>query len=400
MSRILLTNARVNGAEQAGTIAVRDGVVESVTDLPPAPQPGDRVVDLGGQIVLPGFVDGHCHADKSLWGEPWVRRTSEVVSMEQMFEDTVAQWAATTTPVATRARAFLDECVAFGSTTIRTFVDVAPEIGLSGIEGLLEVREDMRGLTDLSIVAFPQLGLLRRPGTDALLEEALKLGVDAVGGLDPAGIDGDALAQLDIVFGLAERYGVAVDFHMHEDGELGWWLIRRIAERTRALGMAGKVSLCDVFSLADPTPERLHEMGTTLADAGIAVAVGVHGLLPVPDVRTLHRLGVSMCLGSDSSRSLWSPWGDGDILSRAMFMAYKCYFRRDEDLEFALDMATTLGREAFGLPSVEPRAGDPADLVALPGEALGEIVVCPPRRGLVMKAGRIVARNGALVNSE
>ena len=55
--------------------------------------------DLNGEIVLPGFVDGHCHADKSMWGEPWTEHTSEVISMEQMFEDTLKQWAADTTPV-------------------------------------------------------------------------------------------------------------------------------------------------------------------------------------------------------------------------------------------------------------------------------------------------------------
>ncbi|WP_018680160.1 amidohydrolase [Actinokineospora enzanensis] len=398
MTRILLTNARLDGGEPR-TVAVRDGVIDAVTDQPPAPEPGDHVEDLAGQIVVPGFVDGHCHADKSLWGEPWARRTSEVISMDQMFEDTVAQWAATTTPVATRARAFLGACVAAGSTSIRTFADVAPEIGLEGVEAMLQLRQDMRHLTDLTVVAFPQLGILRKPGTEVLLEEALKLGAHAIGGLDPAGVDGDAIAQLDIVFGLAAKYGVAVDFHMHEDGELGWWLIRRIAERTKALGLQGKVCLCDVFSLADPTPQRLREMGDTLAEAGIAVAVGVHGLLPVPDVRTLHGLGVKMCLGSDSSRSLWSPWGDGDMLSRAMFMAYKCYFRRDEDLEFALRIATTLGRDALGWPRADFRPGDPADLVALPGQALGEVVVSPPKRSLVMKAGRIVARYGKLVGN-
>jgi cytosine/creatinine deaminase len=399
MPRTLLTNALVNGGPPR-TVVVRDGVIDAVTDQQLAQEPGDQVEDLTGQILLPGFVDGHCHADKSLWGEPWARRTSEVISMDQMFEDTVAQWAATTTPVATRARRFLDECVAFGSTSIRTFADVAPEIGLAGVEAMLQLRQDMRHLADVTIVAFPQLGILRKPGTEALLAESLKLGADAIGGLDPAGVDGDAIAQLDIVFALADKYGVSVDFHMHEDGELGWWLIRRIAERTKALGLQGKVCLCDVFSIADPPAERLREMGEILADAGVAIAVGVHGLLPVTDVRTLHGLGVRLCLGSDSSRSLWSPWGDGDILSRAMFLAYKCYFRRDEDLEFALSIATTLGRDVFGFPKVDFRAGDQADLVALPGEALGEIVVSPPKRTLVMKAGRIVARNGALVDDK
>ncbi|GII64878.1 cytosine deaminase [Sphaerisporangium krabiense] len=397
MPRIVLSNVRVNGAGDPQVVTVADGRIQSVGAQAPADLgPADHVEDLGGQILLPGFVDGHAHADKSMWGEPWARRTSAPITMEQMFEDTLRQWEATTTPVATRARAFLDKCVTYGSTSIRTFADVAPEIGLDGVHGMLQVREEMAELTDLSIVAFPQLGLLRKPGTAELLEQALRDGADAIGGIDPAGVDGDASRQLDVVFGLAEKYQVPVDFHLHESGELGIWLIERIAARVKALGMRHKVSLCDVFSLADPTPAQLAHLGSVLAEAGITVAVGVHGLLPVPDVKALHAMGVRMCLGSDSSRSLWSPWGEGDILSRAMFMAYKCYWRRDEDLEFAVTMGTTLGRQALGFEACDLKAGDVADLVVLPGEAIGEIVVAPPQRTLVMKRGKIVARSGAL----
>lgn len=398
MSRLVLTNGRIHGIGRPQTITVENGRIVSIGPGAPADgRPGDQVEDLGGHIVLPGFVDGHAHADKSLWGEPWVTRTSQAITMEQMFEDTLQQWAETTTPVAQRAGAFLRECVAYGSTSIRTFVDVAPEVGLDGIAGLLQVRDELRDTTDIQVIAFPQLGLLSRQGTADLLEQALREGAEGVAGLDPAGVDGDASAQLEIVFGLAEKYQVPLDFHLHESGELGIWLIGQIAARTKSLGMQGRVSLCDVFSLAGPTQAQLEHLGTVLADAGIAVAIGVHGLLPVPDVKALHAMGVRMCLGSDSSRSRWSPWGDGDILSRAMFMAYKCYWRRDADLEFALSMATGLGREALGLERCDLAVGDPADLVVLPGEALGEVVVRPPQRTLVVKRGRVVARAGRVV---
>lgn len=398
MPRTVLNNGRLNGAATPQCLVIEDGKITSISDAPPAVEADERI-DLGGQIVLPGFVDGHAHIDKSLWGEPWVTRTSHEISMEQMFADTLEDWRSIETPVAVRAGAFLAECVRHGSTTVRTFADVAPEVGLDGVMGVLEVREAFKDVVDLSVVAFAQLGLLRHPGTAQVLEQALREGVDGVAGLDPAGVDGDARESIDTIFDLAARYGVAVDFHLHETGELGRWLITRIAERTRSLGMQGRVSLCDVFSLADASHDQLARVGSVLAESGVAVAVGVHGLLPVPDVRTLHRLGVRMCLGSDSARSRWSPWGDGDILSRATFLAYKSYFRRDEDLEFALSMTSALAREAFGIEKCDLAAGDPADLVVLPGQALAELVVLPPRRSLVMKHGRIVTRDGELTTA-
>ncbi|WP_166347428.1 amidohydrolase [Phytoactinopolyspora limicola] len=400
MTNVTLLNCRPNGSESRHDLHIADGRIHAVVDSDNNAHPGvdnGQTIDVGGQIVLPSFIDGHCHADKSLWGEPWSRRDSVEVSMNQMFEDTLRQWEEITTPVAIRAGAFMRQCVANGSTFIRTFADVDPAIGLDGLHGTMAAREELADAADIQIVAFPQLGLLRRPGNEDLLEQALQAGADGIGGLDPAGVDGDAGRVLDIVFGLAGKYQATVDFHMHEDGELGLWLMKQIAQRTIAFGMQGRVTLCDVFSLAYLDADATRRAGEVLAEAGVAVAVGVHGLLPVPDVLTLHATGVRMCLGSDSSRSQWSPWGDGDMLSRATFLAYKSYFRRDADLEFTLDMIHTLGRETFGRPENRLRVGDPADLVVLPGDALGEIVVCPPRDRLVLKAGNVVAREGRVV---
>jgi len=398
--RTILRNGRVEGAAEPSSIVIADGVIERIAaDAAVEARPEDEVVELEGRIVLPGFVDGHAHADKSMWGEPWVRRSSTAITMDQMFDDTLEQWALPQASVYERSRRFLEMCVASGSTTIRAYADVAPEIGLEGVHAMLRLREEMAHLADIRVIAFPQLGILRKPGTEELLAAALADGADGVGGLDPAGVDHDALRVLDIVFGLAEQHGVAADFHAHEEGELGAWLVDRIAERTKALGMGGRVGMCDVFALAEPTPERFDRLSTAFADAGIAFSIGVHGLLPVPDVRRLHEAGVAMCLGSDSARSLWSPWGDGDILSRAMMMSYKRYWRTDDDLEFAARIATSLGRRALGLEAQGVEAGAPADLVVLPGETVAELVVQPPRRSLVLKRGVVVARDGELVGA-
>lgn len=396
--RTVLLNGRIDGAD-ASDIVISDGTIAEITPSGSADaQPDDERIDLGGQLVLPGFVDGHSHGDKSLWGEPWVRRESVDITMDQMFEDTLQQWSLPQSSIKDRARRFLEKSIAAGSTTIRAYADVAPEIGLDGVNAMLELKEELAHLADIRVVAFPQLGILRHPGTEEVLEQALKEGADAVGGLDPAGVDHDALKVLDIVFGLAEKYQVAADFHAHEAGELGIWLVDRIAERTKALGMAGKVSMCDVFALAEPTPAQFAHLSRTFADAGIAFSIGVHGLLPIPDVKGLHEAGIAMCLGSDSARSLWSPWGDGDILSRAMMMSYKSYWRTDDDLEFAAKLATSLGRRALGLDPVGVEVGAPADIVVLPGEVVAEVVVQPVPRSLVLKRGVVIARDGELLN--
>ena len=122
-----------------------------------------------------------------------------------------------------------------GATHIRTHVDVDTECGVAGIEGVMATRADMADIVGIDLVAFPQSGLLIRPGTLALMEDALRLGAETVGGLDPCAIDRDPKGHLDAVFGLAERFGRGVDIHLHEPGEMGAFSMELIIERCRAL---------------------------------------------------------------------------------------------------------------------------------------------------------------------
>ncbi len=91
-------------------------------------------------------------------------------------------------------------------------------------------------------MVFPQAGILREAGTVDQLEAALRVSADVIGGIDPCQLDRDPKGHLDLVFGLAEKYGVEVDVHLHEPGELGVFSTELILERTRALGMQGRVT--------------------------------------------------------------------------------------------------------------------------------------------------------------
>jgi len=128
-------------------------------------------------------------------------------------------------------------------------VDIDNQLGLKNLHEILKVRERFRDLVTIEIVAFPQSGILRSPGTAALLDAAIAEGADLLGGLDPVGIDGDLDGHLDAIFAIAERRGVGIDIHLHDGGEGGIAQIRAIAERTRAAGLNGKVAVSHAFAL-------------------------------------------------------------------------------------------------------------------------------------------------------
>ena len=379
---LLLRDVRPLGAEITNVV-VRDGLIQSVGERP-AEWDGPEV-DGRGALLLPGLVDGHAHVDKTRWGEPW-RPHSAGSTLESLIANE-REHRGELPPVADCASRVLEAYVAAGTAHVRTHVDVDVEIGLAGIEGVLEARERLAGRIDVQVVAFPQSGLLLRPGTAELIDKAIEAGADLVGALDPAGFDGDPVRHLDVVFEIADRRGCGLDIHLHDSGRLGRWQIELIVERTRGLGLAGRVTISHAFCLSDGTDGEVVPLLEQLAEQRISLATVAPGTRPPLPLVRLRELGIDVCLGQDGIRDLWSPYGDADMLSRAHLLAWRSGFRRDEDIELALEAATYGGARVLGIDAYGLEPACVADLVLVEVETGAEAVVAHPARTLVVKSG-------------
>lgn len=218
----------------------------------------------------------------------------------------------------------------------------------------------------------------------------------ARGGAGGAGAAGGG-DQLGTVFALAEKHGLGLDIHLHDRGERGLAPLRDIAARTRALGLQDRVSVAHAFAVAGLSGRELDETADLLAEAGIAlttVALSVTTILPF---RRLAERGVRVGLGSDGVRDNWSPFGDADMLHRVWLAAWALDLRLDEELESCFHLAAHGGADLLGLPGADLRPGSPADFMLVEGECLPQAVVDLPRRDLVVRAGRVVARDGRLL---
>ena len=391
MTDLLLRNVRPMGGA-ATDVLVLDGRIAAG----PAPA-GTPEEDGRGMLLLPAFVEGHTHLDKTTFHLPdWL--VNEVGPRIEDKIDTEREWRARTGHDAgaaslALARAFLAQ----GTTRIRSHVDVDTSAGTRHVERVLQTREAMRGLQEIQIVAFPQSGVLARQGTESLLDAALAMGADIVGGLDPCAIERDPVKHLDIVFGLAEKHGKPVDIHLHEPGTMGAFSLDLILERTRALGMEGKVVVSHAFCLGD-IPERDRDaLLARMAALGVAIATTAPASRPVPLVAPCRAAGVTIFGGNDGIRDTWTPYGSPDMLERAMLIGLRNNFRRDDEVAVAFDCVTAAGARGcgFGAHGLEP--GARADLVLVEARSLAEAVVARPARQLVISAGRPVARSGALL---
>ena len=301
--------------------------------------------------------------------------------------------------MAVRARNQLDLCIANGATHMRSHVMVDGSVGLKSLECILAVREEYRHLIDIELVAFPQSGILKSPGTPDLLDAAIGLGADLVGGLDPASFDRDIEGHLDVVFGVAEKHGVGIDIHLHDGGSLGNFEIERIAERTIALSMAGKVAISHAYSLGDVATDIAKKTADLLAKAGVAIMTNAPGNHPFPPVALLRAAGVTVFSGSDNIRDSWWPYGDGDMLSRASIIGYRSGFYTDDELSSAFDVVTAGGAKALGLANHGIAVGNKADFVSLKATHVPEAVVSVPKGRMVFKSGKLVAQDGMVVRS-
>ncbi|MEY9876724.1 cytosine deaminase [Streptacidiphilus sp. MAP12-33] len=393
MNSVLFTGVRPFGAAPRDLL-VRDGRVAHA-DPAGARAADAEVVDGTGLLALPAPVDAHIHPDKSTWGDRWLSREPADDLRALIAYDVTARSAMI--PVARRAGALMDHAVARGTRAWRAHVDVAPAYGLANVHGVREAADARTDLLHVQTVAFPQLGVLTAPGTAELLAKALDEGADVLGGLDPVGIDRDRDGQLDLLFGLAERAGKPLDIHLHDGGAPGLDQIAEIARRTRALGLQGRVTVSHAFALADCGPDTLTQLADLLAEAQVALATCALGAEPVVPFPQLTAAGVRVALGSDGVRDPWTPFGDGDMIARAHLLAYRTDARTDAELEACYRLAADGGAALLGLEPSTLLPGAPADFVLLAADSLPQAVVDRPLPAVVVHGGRVVARDGRLL---
>lgn len=391
MTDLLLKNVRVSPGDtvdvlvRAGRIARIGAAIDGAADA--------LVEDGGGALLLPGLVEGHTHLDKTNWESPWY--VNEVGSALTDRIDNERAWRASSGhDAASHARALALAFLREGTTRIRSHVDVDTDAGLRHLDGVHAVREELAGRIEIQTVAFPQSGLLIRPGTAELLDQALAQGADVLGGLDPSAIDRDPAKSLDVLFGLADRHGKPVDIHLHEPGELGAFALDLILDRVAALGMQGKVVVSHAFCLGGIDAKRLDGLLRRLAALDVAVLTTAPPSRPVPAVRACRDAGVTIFGGNDGIRDTWTPYGSPDMLARAMMIGLRNDLRRDDEVEWAFDCVTSAAARACGFADYGLMPGARADLVLVEASCVAEAVVTRKPRRLVVSAGAIVARNG------
>ncbi|MCW2510599.1 MAG: Cytosine deaminase, partial [Modestobacter sp.] len=326
-----------------------------------------------------------------------------------LFEG-IAVWAErvadlTHEDVQSRVRQVLRWQLANGVQTVRSHVDVC-DPQLTALRALVELREEVRGVIDLQLVAFPQQGILGFPDGRALMEKAADLGADVVGGIPHYELTReDGVASVEFLMALADDRGLQVDVHCDETDDEHSRFVEVMAAETIRRGMAGRVTASHTTAMHSYNAAYAHRLITNIKRSGLhmitnpldnAVLQGRFDSGPIrrghTRVKELQAAGVTVAIGHDSVMDPWYPLGYGDPLQAAFVLAHLGHMSGAEELPRLIDMITTDAARVLGLPENRLRPGDAADLVVFDAPTDVDALRLVAPRTLVMRAGKVLAR--------
>ena len=361
------------------------------------------VVDCGGHLVLPAFIDAHIHLDKVLIRDELREHDGTLSGAIGAIHERKRRY--TVEDVRRRATAVIEESVRHGTTRLRSHVDVDTIGGLVPLEGVMAAAADCADIADVNTIAFPQEGLLRDPGAYEVMGAALEAGADAVGGMPHWELDDAARREhVRLCFQLAERFDRDLDMHVDETDDGGVRTLEMVADEALRRGYSGRVTAGHVCSLAAADDDYADRVIAKCRTAGISIATnpvtnlvlqgrGDRGLVRRGTTRIgeFRAAGVNVFFGQDCVKDGFYPFGRGSMLEVALISAHAAHLTTRDDLEFALRAITDAPAQAMRLEDYGISPGARADLQLLPVETWSEALRLQAFPEKVWYRGRLVA---------
>ncbi|WP_042354207.1 cytosine deaminase [Bacillus rubiinfantis] len=400
---MIIKNAKLRGKEGLWHIAIAEGKITAIT-TEEIDTTYEEVIDAAGDLVLPPFIEPHIHLDTTLTaGEPEWNKSGT------LFEG-IQRWAQrketlTHEDVKTRAKTALKWQMAQGIQHVRTHVDVTdPE--LTALKAMLEVKEEMAPFIDLQLVAFPQEGILSYPNGVELMEEALKMGADVVGGIPhfeftrEYGVD-----SLKKAFDLAEKYDRLVDIHCDEIDDEQSRFVEVVAKEAFERGLGSRVTASHTTAMGSYNDAYTYKLFRLLKLADLnfvanpLVNIHLQGRFDsypkrrgVTRVKELLEAGLNVCFGHDDIFDPWYPLGTGNMLQVLHMGIHVTQLMGYDQIVNSIDLITknsarTLNiEEQYGIET-----GKPANLIVLAAENEYEAIRKQAPIRYSIRAGKMLA---------
>lgn len=369
-------NARIKGCKEEQEILVSNGIISQIGKNIDC-RLDTEIIDLKGKLVVAPYVDPHLHLDYVFTADMGEQNGSGT-----LFEG-IQRWSESkgnTTIEEMKTRIFrgIKKEMLQGVQAIRTHIDVT-DPSLTGLKAALEVKNDLKDILDLQIVAFPQEGMYAYKGGAELVEEALKMGADCVGAIPHFELAREfGEKSIHTAVELAVKYNRLIDVHCDETDDTQSRFLELLNALVTMEEIGEKTSASHTCSFGSADNSYAFRMMKLLKKSGInfiscptenIYLQGRQDTYPkrrgLTRVKELNDNGINVCFAQDSMSDPWYPLGNGNMMMILDHGIHISQMMSPSEIENALDLVTLNGARAMYLEDYGIKEGTSANFIVL-----------------------------------
>ena len=377
---MVLRQCRLLGHAEAVDIAIQEGTIQAIA--PRLEVLAAQELSVQGKLVSPPFVESHIHLDSALTvGEPRWNQSGTLFEGIDIWRE--RKRSITLEDVKQRATTTLKLLAQQGTLFVRSHADVS-EPSLTALKALLEVRDAVKAWITVQVVAFPQDGIYGSPGNDALIETAMEMGADVVGGIPHYELTReDGVNSVHRIFDLAQQYDRLIDIHCDEIDDDQSRFLEVVAAYALRSGLGDRVTASHTTAFASYNNAYATKLMGLLARSQInfianpLINITLQGRADtypkrrgITRVKELWQRGLNVSLGNDCVQDPWYNLGTGNMLAVASMAVHACHMTGQAEIDACYAMATHHGAKTL---KVEDQygieVGKPANLIVLDADS-------------------------------
>lgn len=401
---LIIRHARLRNRTGTWDIGITGGNISAIAEQ--LTGAAAEEIDAAENLVVPTYINGHIHLDKCNLRDKM--RPNKTYSWDECLELTWEHKAQyTVEDILDRASRAVEEGILNGTTIFRAFADVDTIGKLRPVEGLLALRESWRDIAHIEVVAFPQEGLIRNPGASDLMEEAMHMGADVVGGMPWFEmLDEDMRAHTDWCFALAQKFNKDIHMLLDETVNPQSRSLEYLAVKTIREGYHGRVSASHCVALSTYDEAHARKVMDLIKEANISICSntqvnlvmqGVFDQEPlrrgITRVKQLWQRGINLFTAQDDLSDPFYPFGRNDQQEVAAYLCHAAHMTGADEIEAVFDFITYNAARALRLEDYGMEPGCRANLNVLAASTLREVLRLQQPPGWVIRQGKVLARN-------
>lgn len=371
-------NVKLKGKSTLVQILTDNNIIVEISPFIETPSTIPEI-DLKGFLVSPPYVEPHIHLDYVFTAQKdnFQNKTATLFEGIQCWSE--AKSSLTISEIKSRALKALKQQILYGVQYVRTHIDIT-DPNFTALKALLEIKEELKNIVTIQIVAFPQEGIYSYKNGDKLLEEALKMGADCVGGIPHYELARE-LGEKSIhkIVELATKYNKLIDVHCDEtdDSQSRFLELLNTLVYLEGIGKYTTASHTCSFGSADNSyafrlMQQLKKSNINFVSCPTEniYLQGRQDTYPkrrgLTRVKELYRAGINVCFAQDSILDPWYPLGNGNLMNILDHGIHISQLMTTNDINNALDLITINGAKALNIDdSYGIKCGNNANFIVL-----------------------------------